>query len=266
MEEIEQPPVHAELVDLIQPNPQPGAYSFRHSPPRPPTETVQSSSSEDDESEEHKPETKRMRTQLSPPEPQHHQRRSEPTCSLCTVLLLVSFVLFLGGAIWYYLVWVMPQQSETEYLHDLRTTEHESVLDVALLDVASLKMRIQTLRFLAASLQHHLKPHYRPCVCMHHLAVPPPMYRVCAVPGLPLMANPRLKGRGNETDEHNEVSLVACPGKAGPVRRKRFRTILLEWQTLSPDAETLWGHFEGATAACMQLALDEMTLGNKMCA
>lgn len=132
-------------------------------------------------------------------------------------------------------------------------------------------------------------PRHFPCLCMHHLQYPwspsleyplnavaalneklngqPHSYQVCGVASfgpteeVVLLVNPTLQGRGNISDTYTERS-VSCPN--GSVQqRQRFRTIFLEWQDL--DGQMVWSRFEGPVAACLQLALDEMLLGNKHC-
>lgn len=133
-------------------------------------------------------------------------------------------------------------------------------------------------------------PRHFPCLCMHHLQypwsssleyplsqyalalneklndVPHHSYQVCGVASFPtrevvLLVNPTLQGRGNVSDTYTERS-VSCPN--GFVQqRQRFRSIFLEWQDL--DGQMVWSRFEGPVAACLQLALDEMLLGNKHC-
>lgn len=272
MEELETPPTQQREplygVDLIRTDPSPGGtYSFRHSPPTAPaTETISPSSSaseeEQDEQEVEATKPKRKLAKVARPQPPRSDPRPEPYCSLCSVLTFVAFCLVMGGMIWYHSVTLaqgaLPVRREP--LYEFRNAaDTESTLTRPLDDLTKRHAIVERVE---ASLRHYLHERYQPCVCMHHLSVAPPLWPVCAVPHLPLMVNPKLKGRGNETDERNELS-VACPGQLR--RRLRYRSIILEWQDLGPDGETMWAFFEGATAACLQLALDEMTLGNKIC-
>lgn len=110
------------------------------------------------------------------------------------------------------------------------------------------------------------KQHY-PCLCMHHImagAMSNTLYQVCSTVDIrgPLV-NPTLVGRGNETDHWTESS-SACQTLERGQRRARYRTIWLQWHDV-PTGQQMFGRFDGAVAACMQLAMDEMTLGNKVC-
>jgi peptide deformylase len=96
---------------------------------------------------------------------------------------------------------------------------------------------------------------------MHHIhtVLEPMLFQVCAVAPLCLgggaltMLNPQLMGHGNETDVYTERS--ASDGVV--TRRARYRTALVEWYDAA-SAQMVWGRFQGAQAACLQLALDEM--------
>ena len=110
------------------------------------------------------------------------------------------------------------------------------------------------------------KQHY-PCLCMHHImagAMSNTLYQVCSTVDIrgPLV-NPTLVGRGNETDHWTESS-SACQTLERGQRRARYRTIWLQWHDV-PTGQQMFGRFDGAVAACMQLAMDEMALGNKVC-
>lgn len=110
------------------------------------------------------------------------------------------------------------------------------------------------------------KRHY-PCLCMHHImagTISNTLYAVCSTVDIrgPLV-NPTLVGRGNETDYWTESS-SACQTLERGQRRARYRTIWLQWHDV-PTGQQMFGRFDGAVAACMQLAMDEMSMGNKVC-
>lgn len=227
---------------MIRPNPLPGAYSFV--PPEEPEE--------DGESEE---EASRKR-----PRVQSQSVRRSRGCSLCGVLGVVTLVLFLLGAIWFYFARIrdpLPPPS----LRIWRSTHVTTSVPVKVPGPHAEEL----VWLMQSSMRTHLD--YYPCVCMHHLTgVVFPPYQVCSVASatdVPLMMiNPRLKGRGNETDTYWERS-VACEGPG--VRRERYRTVLLEWWDVRCGGQDMFARFDGETAWCLQRALDEMTLGEKMC-
>lgn len=238
-----------EPLDLIRPNPLPEAYSFtpiRNSPPR-----TEGAAEEDGESEE---EASRKRPRVVQQSPQRNRRR----WSLCGVLGIVILVLFVVGAIWFYFARIQDPPS----LRIWRSTHVTLSLPVKVPGPYAEELVWQ----LQSSMRTHLD--YYPCVCMHHLTgVVFPPYQVCSVAsatGAPplMMVNPRLKGRGNETDTYWERS-VACEGPG--VRRERYRTVLVEWWDVRGGGQDMFARFDGETAWCLQRALDEMTLGDKMC-
>jgi peptide deformylase len=121
--------------------------------------------------------------------------------------------------------------------------------------------------YLSEAFDAHLHAQYYPCLCMHHVnpgAVSNTLYQVCGTTQIrgPLV-NPVLTGRGNETDYWTESS-IACATLERGQRRARYRTIWLQWHDVA-TGQQMFGRFDGAVAACMQLAMDEMNMGNKVC-
>lgn len=98
-----------------------------------------------------------------------------------------------------------------------------------------------------------------PCLCMHHLQVAQHtrVRAVCAV-GSVVMVNPQMHGSGATRDRWRQHSALC-----GDVESERYRTVYMQWD----DPEARDAHrmrLDGETAACMQLALEEMQ-GNVSC-
>lgn len=200
--------------------------------------------------------------------------------ALLVVLCIVAAIVAVIG----YTTWTNSRDNAKTPRKPLWTEQHNTLSE---------PFNPAAFRAFAADLERELSPYlleapnYYPCLCMHHLqSVSFPSfsldsyalqlngklngyrsYQVCGVTTTAkevlLLVNPRLQGRGNETDAYTERS-VSCP--AGSVqRRHRFRTIFLEWLDVSSSTQTMWARFEGRVAACLQLALDEMLQGEKHC-
>lgn len=182
---------------------------------------------------------------------------------LLTLLIVVAVVGVIG-----YFVWKQNHERVVHKLQMLNSnlwTEPHATAS-ALVDPHAhwFKNFLNNLELdLGSRLRHH------DCLCMHHLKYSSisTLYQACVIaePALAyatvLLVNPQLKGRGNETDDYTEHS-VSCTSSSQ--RKKRFRTIFLEWFDLQ-TTQTVWARFDGPVAACLQLALDEMLLGNKHC-
>lgn len=179
------------------------------------------------------------------------------------VVLLVAMICAGGGALWYKESGGAPRGPRGPPA-PLWLTTHDT--RSAPLDVHSAMAR-PLVAYLDDALGTLLDPRHYPCLCMHHVnagAVSNQLYQVCSTTQIagPLV-NPTLVGRGNETDHWSESS-VACQTLERGQRRARYRTIWLHWHDV-PTGQQMFGRFDGAVAACLQLAMDEMTLGNKIC-
>lgn len=256
-------------------------YSF-------PKDSSSSSSEEDKEPSEIK--RKRPRSHPPPPPPpqedlSYYEEEEEERSGLKTLgaLLVVLFIVAGVVAVIGYTTWRTSHYSKHKTpLAPLWTEQH-----VTLSEPVNPVYSRALLPDIERILSHYLleSPRHFPCLCMHHLQYPwsleyplsqyalalklngqPHSYQVCGVASFPtqeviLLVNPTLQGRGNISDTYTERS-VSCPN--GSVQqRQRFRTIFLEWQDI--DEQMVWARFEGPVAACLQLALDEMLLGNKHC-
>ena len=248
------------LVLAVPPSP----VSDLQQPAPPPLASVNSSSSEeegDDSSESKNPDhkrRKRRRTRLR--ELGRHCRRKEPSGAEVVpwwpVIALALALLCAAVAV----AWKPTSQPPPPLwltTHDTRS---------APLDVHGPLARPLT-SYLDKALDALLDKQHYPCLCMHHImagAMSNTLYQVCSTVDIrgPLV-NPTLVGRGNETDHWTESS-SACQTLERGQRRARYRTIWLQWHDVS-TGQQMFGRFDGAVAACMQLAMDEMTLGNKVC-
>lgn len=236
-----------------------------------------SSSSEEEEEylDEEKPTKDKKRARISKKRLEEEQQQQldeedNPPTGLKTLaaLLVVLFIVAAIVAVIGYTTWSQGRQKQdTPPPPPIRlwTEQHATF---------SAPLRMNDHEFLPAmehALGHYLltSPRTFPCLCMHHLRRLPPTYQVCGVVSsegaeMLLLVNPHLQGRGNETDYYIERS-VSCPD-GETQRRQRYRTIILEWVDIgSATVQTTWARFEGPTAACLQLALDEMVLGDKHC-
>ena len=73
------------------------------------------------------------------------------------------------------------------------------------------------------------------------------------------MLNPKVVGRSNETDHYTERSISCAPSLSpAGVTRPRWRTVALEWQDPISGAAHM-SRVAGIGAACMQLAIDELS-------
>jgi hypothetical protein len=227
------------------------------------------SSSEEEEDEE-KPTKDKKRARISKKRLEEEQQQQldeedNPPTGLKTLgaLLVVLFIVAAIVAVIGYTTWSQGRQKQDPIR--LWTEQHATFS-------APLRMNDhESLPAMEHALGHYLltSPRTFPCLCMHHLRRLPPVYQVCGVASsegaaMLLLVNPHLRGRGNETDYYTERS-VSCPD-GETQRRQRYRTIILEWVDVgSATVQTTWARFEGPTAACLQLALDEMVLGDKHC-
>lgn len=250
------------LVLAVPPSP----VSDLQQPPPPPLASVNSSSSASEEegdasSESKNPDykrRKRRRTRLS--ELGRRRRRQEPSGAEVVpwwpVIALALALLCAAVAV----AWKPTSQPPLPLwltTHDTRS---------APLDVHGPLARPLT-SYLDEALDALLDKQHYPCLCMHHImagAMSSTLYQVCSTVDIrgPLV-NPTLVGRGNETDHWVESS-SACQTLERGQRRARYRTIWLQWHDV-PTGQQMFGRFDGAVAACMQLAMDEMALGNKVC-
>jgi hypothetical protein len=244
-------------------------YSFQR------TTSSSNSSSEDDADDDETPTKGKKRARISKKRLEEEQRQLDeednPPTGLKTLgaLLVVLFIVAAIVAVIGYTTWSQGRQKQDAHPPIRLWTEHHTTL--------SAPLRVNDVEFLPAmehALGHYLltSPRTFPCLCMHHLRRLPPTYQVCGVVSpssmegaeMLLLVNPHLRGRGNETDYYTERS-VSCPD-GETQRRQRYRTIILEWLDVgSATVQTTWARFEGPTAACLQLALDEMVLGDKHC-
>lgn len=239
-------------------------YSFQRS-------GSSSSSSEEDDDDE-KPTKDKKRARISKKRLEEEQRQldeeASPPTGLKTLaaLLVVLFIVAAIVAVIGYTTWSQGRQKQDAHPPIRLWTEQHTTL--------SAPLRVNDVEFLPAmehALGHYLltSPRTFPCLCMHHLRRLPPTYQVCGIASsegaaMLLLVNPHLQGRGNETDYYTERS-VSCPD-GETQRRQRYRTIILEWVDVgSATVQTTWARFEGPMAACLQLALDEMVLGDKHC-
>lgn len=234
----------------------PSSMSDSQPPPPLPPSTTDSSSSEESQESNHPHHKKRKRPKSGHSEP---RRRREPSVEFVPWWSIIALALALLCAAWA-VAW-RPVQRVAPPLwlttHDTRSTPLDVHGAVARPLVSYLDDAFSTLLD---------KQHY-PCLCMHHImagAVSNTMYQVCGTVDIhgPLV-NPTLVGRGNETDHWLESS-PACQTLERGQRRARYRTIWLQWHDV-PTGQQMFGRFDGAVAACMQLAMDEMSLGNKLC-
>jgi Polypeptide deformylase len=258
------------------------AYSFTSVTAAEAAAAVVVSSSEEEEEDRSKNARKRMRAQEV--EYDTHSNATSPFKMLCGVLLVLLIVATITTVIGYS-VWTTPHRHRQQPLLPLWTDHHLTTSA----PVAMSRFSRGVMADVEQALGSHLLqfPRHYPCLCMHHLKYPwvpisessrnnklelalneaaSSLYQVCAIVGTAfdeviLLVNPQLQGRGNETDEYTEYS-VSC--KDNPSRRQRFRTIFLEWVD-SSSSQLIWGRFDGSVAACLQLALDEMILGDKHC-
>lgn len=207
------------------------------------------------------PESKARRLVIDPSDPDW-----DPSCcGLLWRMLGIIGLIFVIAAV------LMTYKESVAAPHGLRgppaplwLTTHDT--RSAPLDVHSAMAR-SLVAYLDEALGTLLNPLHYPCLCMHHVnagAVSNQLYQVCSTTQIagPLV-NPTLVGRGNETDYWSESS-AACQTLERGQRRARYRTIWLHWHDV-PTGQQMFGRFDGAVAACLQLAMDEMTLGNKVC-
>lgn len=285
---MEYPPSSELLDDMIHLTPPaattiapvPNSYSFQSS-------SSSSSGEEEEEKEGEEESKKRRRTAYRDGE----TLADDDKPSNCKILLALLGVLLLVGAIVAVIAYTSWTQRMDKQTVPLRTnTQHTT---------RSEPLRQEIAWIIAPAveqvLEHYLlsQPQYYPCLCMHHLdpSWEPDVrsghfsfelvvrdklhgthlvsqYQICAIADpatksfVHLLVNPTLQGRSNETDYYTEHS-ISCPA-GSQQRHQRFRTIYLEWLDVA-SSQTMWSRFDGPVAACLQLAMDEMQLGDKHC-
>lgn len=251
------------------------------------------SSSDNDDDDEKEEETRKRQRQLEVAEHLEYERelqqevQSDRLRTLGFLLLFLLLVASFIGCITYFVLY-QPNRTHHSTTKSQLWTHRHSTLSVPLNPNMSGGGGNRNWKIMAANVEDALKEHllarplYAPCLCMHHLQYPwaspgdsfaldllaGSLYQICAITqqqrdgdAILLLANPQLKGRGNESDWYTEHS-VSCSSTSQ--RKERFRTILLEW--LDPSSsQMMWARFDGPTAACLQLAMDEMTLDEKHC-
>jgi len=138
------------------------------------------------------------------------------------------------------------------YVYPLRTQQHDTT-SIAFDVHAHYAMPLAST--LHASFAHHLQSGVYSCLCMHHLRVPSDQqYALCAVgTHADLMANPRIIGTSNETARMTETSLSCTEGSV----RVRHLSVVVAWQC-PRTRQHLHARYEGTTAVCLQIALDEL--------
>lgn len=99
--------------------------------------------------------------------------------------------------------------------------------------------------------------HDHPVICLHHIDIPQPRYRICLLERIYLLVNPIVKQEGFLMDitEHS----VSCVKET---TKKRFQCVDMEW--IDGSHHHLRGNFCGDTAIALQMMMDEFN-GNKHC-
>ena len=109
-----------------------------------------------------------------------------------------------------------------------------------------------------ASLNEALREHRRfAIICMHHLSVDPPIYRICLMRSNLtniLLVNPQIAEiHGDKTSDYKEYSL----GSKEPTVSKRHEDITVEWD--DGAGLLIYARMRGAQAANVQMVIDEFT-------
>ena len=163
--------------------------------------------------------------------------------------IFLAFALAVGGALFY------PQQPIAQAPLTLWLSPHNMKSEILDLNESFVRPLVSQMH---TAFGLHLG-HGLDCLCMHHFrtsSISSRVYRICGTTQIrgPLV-NPELVGRGNETDYWNQQHVGRCA---------RHRTVWLRWHDVA-SGQQMYGRFEGAASACMQLAMEEMDGTNKIC-
>lgn len=172
--------------------------------------------------------------------------KKEPTVSALGTTwqwfgIFLAFALAVGGALFYPQPAVLPLT--------LWLTPHNMKSDILDLNESFVRPLVSQMH---TAFGLHLG-HGFDCLCMHHFrtsSISSRVYQICGTTQIrgPLV-NPELVGRGNETDYWNQQHVGRCA---------RHRTVWLRWHDVA-TGQQMYGRFDGAVSACMQLAMEEMT-------